>query len=541
MNFKNKYFIYLFCCLGTIAHPSLCTEYSTPDMLDIWMDEIEDNLDDILFDSLTAPGAAHTKDVTPIEAIEILIDILKADKLLQQELYLHTSQLRKRSLLDLPLFIEQRYIFPQKWTFGAHLFYNHMDRSNFTRNSENIESYLAITQDTLLDLLAELLPDIQDLDPDFVINPVDVLPLFAPMTIQQRRTGLMFHGMRKFEKFQLRFLWPLYYFERNFFLRQAEQDAVEAVLGVQDDDEFAEDHLISDALGFGDARIYLDFPMYERELIKSRVGILVTLPIAFALKKGLKGTNFKQGGPRPTFNFEALLDIENNAAESTKFLQDFALGALDQLSANLIEVELGNKRHLGIGLYTKSVAKLTPFIKRPWGEKVLWRSFMSLEYLLPAREKRYFVDITKAEEFERDWESVPDAEANLKFLGEKFVDKFYPFVFTTTVFPSFVFIWNSKLCYEGEKYAAFFGTDLWVTGPEKLRNIKAPADILRKLDVDKAKFPFAYQSKVLAGVTFTFNRPKRDWLLGLNIETTTIKSGIGYDWMATINLESHFG
>ena len=286
----------------------------------------------------------------------------------------------------------------------------------------------------------------------------------------------------------------------------------------------------------------MDFPFYERELLKSRIGVFVTLPIAFALKKGLKGTNFKQGGPRPTFDFEALLDITNNIEETTQFLQDFALGALDELSANLIETELGNDGHLGIGLYTKSVAKLTPLLKRPSAKKLLWHSHVSLEYLFPAREKRYYVEKIDAKEFKsRKFKDASKAEENLKFLGEKFVDKFYPFVFTTTVYPSLVFIWNSKLCYEGTKYGFFIGSDLWVTGPERLRHIKAPRDILKKLDIDKAKFPFAYQSKIFSGFTVTFKRPKRDWLLGLNIETTTLRSGIGYDWMATINIESHFG
>ncbi len=483
----------------------------------------------------------QTRSVDPIDAVDILINTLHADKLLQEEIYKRTNPLQTRSLLDLPLFLEQRYIFPEVWTFGAHLFYNHTDRSHFSRSSDSICSYLAVNEETLLDEIGRLVEQIRILDPGFEINPVDVIPLFAPMTIQQRRFGLMFHGMRKFDSWQLRFLWPLYYLERNFFLTSEEQQLVEAQLGKADDDEFAEQHLISDRIGFGDARIYVDFSAFETKLTSSRVGIQATLPIAFALKKGLKGTDFRKGGPRFVFNFEELLDIENNRDKATQVLQDFALGALDQLSANLIESGLGNEGHFGLGLYMKSRTKLTPIIRRPWGQKVFLRSHTSLEYLFPKREKRFYVDKTTAKEFERDWSDVDEAEANLAFLGTKFVDKFYPFVFNTTVHPNFVFIWNSKLCYEGPKYGAFIGSDLWVTGPTKISNIRAcPQEVKRKLITRTATLHFAYQSKVFGGFHITFNRPKRNWLLGFNFDATTMSSGIGSDYTLSINLEAHF-
>src|SRR5207253_2818595 len=110
-------------------------------------------------------------------------------------------------------------------------------------------------QESFLD---EIQRRIEDLNLNLPVDLRSAIPLFAGMTIQERRTGFMMHGMRKWGSYRFRFWFPFYYNEANFFLTPEELDTIQSILGVTDpaeDTKFARRHLIADKFGFGDLRL----------------------------------------------------------------------------------------------------------------------------------------------------------------------------------------------------------------------------------------------------------------------------------------------
>ncbi len=120
-----------------------------------FLDDLEDPFDfgdddPFITEFLETVGAdSLTRQVDPGAIIRILLEIDAID-LLKEDFFLLTNPLNKRSPLDEPIFEPDRATFPGKWTVGAHLFARKMDRANFTLDSTNISSYLALTQPTFL-------------------------------------------------------------------------------------------------------------------------------------------------------------------------------------------------------------------------------------------------------------------------------------------------------------------------------------------------------------------------------------------------------
>src|SRR5690606_31791093 len=114
----------------------------------------------------------------------------------------------------------------------------------------------------------------------------------------------------------------------------------------------------------------------------------------------------------PTFNFETLFDLaepditEEKKAEAFNMIRNFALGALDRLSANLLDAQLGNGGHLGVGLFIRTATTLdqTPFalfFKGDWTKKVAFNGRGSFEYLIPAGEPRFFIAKINPKDFSK--------------------------------------------------------------------------------------------------------------------------------------------
>lgn len=491
---------------------------------------------------------------TPDEIVPRLI-LINAQQILQEQLFCRTNRLNTRSLLDLSVFLQQKVdTYNYCRVFGAHLFWNQTSRMNFNEDNTNICSFLGITNPNLLEKIQDSVTIIQQVFPAFNIDPINILLLFKNATIQQRRIGFMFHGQKDYGRANFRFYFPVYYLEHNFFLTKAEQKAIEAELGTNESqDEFADNHLIADEIGLGDTRFYLDFYLCGcgKEDFGIRLGALATIPTAFPFKKGLKGSYFPTCPTQPTFDFGALFD-QANKEMTDKVMQKFLFQVLDHLSANLIQRPLGNGGHVGLGGLMKSQTPLHIFIKRPWTEKIIMKSFLSLEYLLPAEEKRFYVEKNTVDAFNalglnksnddilnRIAEDPAYAQAVLTLLQDQFVDTLYPFVFKTRVHPGFIFRWCTRFFYEGKKWGADIGSDLWVSGPEKLCNIQKNDPTLN-LDIAKARKPVAWQSKVIGSIFYTAKRKCRDWIFSLNGDYTISSSGIGKDFTVTLNVETNF-
>src|SRR5579885_1140606 len=275
----------------------------------------DDEFDDFLNNPDVIDVVEHThfqvgRNVADNDVDNVLIDVGGLN-ILRQFLYCHTHPFNKRNIIDSPLFWVPVREYFNGWIISGHLFWNMFDREFFTRNSSNISSYLAINSPDLLDAIQSS-PDAQRIFQGFGLSPLDVLPLFNNATIQERKFGVMFAFERQYEYFDLRFWFPLYYLERNFWLTEAEQEALEDTLGKaseEDKEAFGRNHLVSDKFGFGDTHLTLQVPVFGYEEFSLSVGLQTTIPTAFPLACGLLGRKFKKPWNRPELDFNQLFDL----------------------------------------------------------------------------------------------------------------------------------------------------------------------------------------------------------------------------------------
>lgn len=507
----------------------------------------------------SAHFATTRSQAQPEDVVAILID-LGALNLLQADIYKRTNPLNIRSLLDYPSYIPLKYS-SAPWTTSAVIFYNHTDRDFFTRTSDAISSYLGVCDPNLLEFLSnEVLEEmIRQQFPDYNLSPVDILPLFKNMTIQERRLGIMFEGMKRCSnRSRFRFMFPLYYLESNFWLTEDEQRAIEARLGSDpNQDQFAEDYLISDKIGMGDLRLTYDTPIIDRPFFHLRGGILATIPVSFAFKKGLKGSKFSKLTEQPPFDLLKLFcDAQGSSTEQAQAAQQglcFFLNTLKHLSANLVEVPLGNGRHFGIGGYIRYKSYLRNFIPRRWAENVTFNSYASLELLLPKNHRRFYIEESDKEEFaalglNKNISSIKDrisddpeyANEVLSFMEKQFTQKFFPFALNTLVWPGFVFRWTTRANYEGQRWGVQAGFDTWVQAKEQIGNICIPSTIPQDLNIECARRPLAYQWKLFGSIFLKKRDNDDNWIFSLTSDYTLASSGIGGDYTLALNIGRHF-
>ena len=513
-----------------------------------------DQFDDIDFDLMindpALDGLTMPADITrtPPQTIIEIIESINGIALLQKDLYIKTNPLNTRSLLYYPFVQPARLCYEHDYIIGGHMFYNQMNRAYFTKDSSKIPSYLAICQTDFLDLLSGSAQQIRVLFPNFNIDPLAIFPLFNDATIEQRRIGGLLYASCRFKALSLRAIIPAYYMERNYIIGLAQREELETQLDATTDDEqkkFQKSHLISDKFGFGDSRIELDFLIVDRDDVAVNFGIYSTIPTALTFGTGGLGSSFEQGVPRPDFDFASLFDdsipADQNLEKGTLVLKNFFIGALDQLSANLLETPLGNGGHFGLGGYIVNDFAMSNLIPRPWAEPIFWTNKIYAEYMFPCHEKRFFTKRADPAAFAaRDFNDSAQAELNLAFLNQEIVNRYYPFVYTTMVYPGFNFEWTSKFSFEGRNGGMFIGNDIWMEGKEKLTDIKSCGQSLANIDQSAAEKPIAFQSKVFATIFLKANRETRVWTVSFNGDYTYASQGIGKDFTLTLGLEINF-
>jgi len=490
-----------------------------------------------------------TRKVDPSDIINLLCEI-GAKEILRTDFFLHTNPLNQRSLLDEPLFEPDRCHFASSWIVGAHIFARKKDCSNFTFRSTCINSYLALNEPTLLDRIQNTINLIRNLlnEPQFNIDINKIFSLFARTTVEERRSGFMFHIMRQWQDITLRVLFPIYYLESNFSLSNAEQNVITEEFGAlnqQEQDNFKKKHFISDELGIGDTRVELDFDLIEKEGFLIRLGTQATVPTAFTWGAGFKGTSFPKPSTFPVFDFDTLFRLAENPTKESpevvfRLLSKFFLGALDRISANLLDTKLGNGGHFGLGIFLRSKVPLNPFIKKSWAQNLAYANRLSIEYLFPVTQKRFFINKINQKQFERNFSDTSKAQENLTFLEEKFIQRIYLRAFDTRIQPGIIFRWTSKLCHQGKRWGFNIGTDFWIQDKEKFRSINASQKTLAQIDIAKAIPPVAYQGKIFGSIVLKVERPQRTWFITLNADGTASNQGLGEDYGVSLNIETTF-
>jgi len=476
--------------------------------------------------------------------------------LLQQNFFLRSNNVNSRSLLDYPDFLMFRHD-ADKSGLVINLFYNQTSSCFFTRNSTNICSYLAIAEPDFLNALDNVFTALNNLGVLTVPKQLffDLLDLFAPFTLQERRMGFMVCGKQKFEQWHAMIQVPWYYLERNHFVTPALQtdieDTVSEITGIPADQvdaheqkEFQEAYFISDKLGIGDTRIMIDHAVFKRVGWTMRVGGLVTFPTAFVMTQGIKGSKFCRFNNPPLLDLCAILEsgvpnsslTENNGlAQATEFF----LSALDNLDAILLDTPLGNGGHLELGIYMKNKFPVSMYIEQPWSRRLVYRSFMALQYQIPAWEVRSYILPVNSAAFAQHTFNYTDlnptqtalaVQQDFDFITAQFTERLFPIALNTKVHPGFIFRMTSQLGYEAPKGGFAMGTDTWIRSGEKLTDIQASSAILDRIYSDTAKASFAFQSKVFGSAYFKKIKPGQVWAFGAGGDYTYWSKGIGQDF-----------
>ncbi len=491
----------------------------------------------------------------PRAIMPILIEQLKILPIMEENFYCRTYALNKRNIIEQPAFFPYRE-YPFNHTFGMHFFYNETERMNFTTDSSDISSYLAICNENLLSKIADSLALIRSTFPNFSIDPLAIFPLFGCASVQDRKVGIMFHGDKWYRdrQYHLHVRSPIMYEERNFFISEKTQQQIQDVLGQSDGDmstamDFAKKHLVSDKLGIGDTRIDFEWVIHRHPGLFLEAGIRVTLPTAFAFEKGVYGSSFENRPPACNFDIGSLWDLAESGrvAAATNVGTHFLESTLDRLSRILLDTGLGYDRHLGLGLALQTRSRLAYWIAKSWARAVKFKTRIEANYYFPASEDRFFLELPNpaqfnpaffpVEELEDNWQF---AQSRLDFLGLKFVEKLNPFRVRATVHPGATIQWTSSVIYERGRWCLSYLSDTWIRTKERIGFIRRSCTIPQDLDIKRGTRHYGYQSKLGLGILYT--RPARNHSTTASLygDFTYWNEGIGKDYTIALNVEVHF-
>jgi hypothetical protein len=480
------------------------------------------------------------------------LNAVNAIPILEQALYKRSNPLHRRDIIDYPTFESHYQFYPDDTTAGVSIFFNKTFKCKYFKNEVGISSYIAINEPDFLDALEDTVANVQLLfqDPAFNLNVTALLNLFKNAYIDERRLGGMFYLQRRWERFNLYCMIPFYYRERNFDFHPKEKAAIRKDFG-DDDPKFVNQHLIADKLGLGDTRVEFGGSVYKCKTFDIELGAMATVPTAWSIKKGLRGSYFPKKHCQPTFDIKHLFDMVDNGvqpgepAEAFGIITSFVTGALDRLSANVLDVPLGNDGHFGIGIYLRSHTKLSAFIRSKWAHGILWDWRASIEYLAGKEVKRMFIKFPDPLEFaKRNFDTTDEVLAYeyIEFLDQQLVNQFYPPFLETVVQPGIIIRSTNSFSSFRSWFGWKVGSDFWFQSKESfhINNIDASSSTLNVLRLCTAQQDYGYQWKLFGSLAARVERSNQDWVFSLDADSTLSDHGIGKDWTIAISIESHF-
>jgi len=533
----------------SITTPVKTTENNIPSFQfdDIFFDEEDDQLFNTEF--LDTVGTDHiTRKINP-EDIMFILNEIGAPELLQTPFFLHTNVLNQRNLLDQPVFEPDRADYPGKTIIGISPFVRRKNRSNFTKNSTKLSSYISLTEELLISRLENAIGKILEFFPQYDIDIAKIFLLFDNMTVEQRQAGFMLHGTKRWNKTTLRIMAPLYYLENNFSLTKKEQDAVADEFGTMNPEEeevFRKKHFISDKIGLGDTRIEIDQRVLKRPAFSLRAGAQATIPTAWTWGKGFLGSGFAKPSTYPVLNLEPIFDAipaqsEQAIIDAFNVFRDLFLDSFDRVAADLLDTSLGNNGHLGLGVFIRTSSPLGSLVKTPLAQHFKLTNRTSAELLLRAREKRFYINKINEQAFnQHNFTDYAQAAENVAFLEQQAIERLFLRAFSTDIFPGAIFRWTSAARYTNNNFGYTLGLDFWAQTQNKFHSIEAPQTIIKKLDIPKAKPPFATQFKLFGNIIFKRKTALNNWFISLNGDTILFNKGLGNDYSLTLNFEASF-
>lgn len=471
---------------------------------------------------------------------------------IQHDIYCVTNQPQQRSVLRLPA-TTIYFGRTDNWGFGFNFFYNQTLKQYFTAHSPFIGSYIQLNRNS--DFFQEL--ELDGLLTEDQLKFPEVIELFSTIKLQERRCGFILGGHKKHNNFAFTIEVPFYWLEQNFFITQDEVDRIQGAplfqnAGAGNDESgtkaFFMKHLVSTKFGIGDLELLGEYTGVQTDCSNLTVGARFIAPTAAAIDGRrselwfgdilLFGGRFCLSAPPYPFDFYEIFKLVLCAppSEETKAKQaaydiatNFAVGALDKLTANVADMPLG-QRHFSLGPtleYTYQAGTRTSIVTKG-----------ILEYFFPRKETRLFLVNLPAIDFVRNYSNPEDdpvvADENMAFINEQFINTFYPTPACVKVHPGISAEWYIAAVYDSRGAHAEFGYDFWFQGKEHITaNTYTQA---RHLNIDKGIKPWAYQSKLFVKIIGNCN----NWHLGLQTDITVDSRGIGKDVTLAANYTMDF-
>lgn len=515
-----------------------------------------DELDDI-FSSISATDLEQLRYCEPGEA-QIFLTFLtnpsiNIPAILDPQFYKNTAIPRSENIIRYPNFQLCTYQEPDQNQLTVHLFFNQTTRKNYTQSTEDINgtrigSYLNIENQALIrllqsDNLSTLLPP--SLAPLKSVQFPDLLRTIADAHFEERRLGGMLHFYHETSSTSyLELKTPVLWMIRNLNFTQEEKNFISKQLSAFqgsnfNEDEFARQHLIMDAFGFGTTELSWCKKFFERSTWSLDGGAYALLPTDYLLAKGLYGTYIEPQNQNPILNLCSLVNIQTQTKnpDLASIVEKYFLAAIDHLSSNLLQCNLGYNKTLGFGL------KLAPY----WQvhDDLEFNALYNLEFFFPYEQKRFFAH-KDANLFSEIFAKIPsstdkEADAKLLVLEERLTSLLFPRVFSTKVSPGIVFTsvsalqksfkrWNFTVGYSGfyqsaENFIEIYG----ITNEEA-----------RSFDIAKSKAPEAWSVKLFGKLHRLIHTTRHDVSFSLWGDATVFNNAVGNDFSIGISFDTHF-
>lgn len=538
---KNQFFkkISLICLLTSSLHSQISAN-----------DYFDDFADYDLGDNTQSIGQTRVN-LQPINPAELPIDPANYGTwfalISQTDLFVPTSTFKVKNALLNNFFLQSNRLVSRNinnYPFALHYDWNVSDQNIFTTNlfaNGCRQKYLSSNGNTLESLvdfenqgLEDILATVAELTGG-ILAEASTLDLFAPGRIEERKMGALFQYMRRNENWFFRAQVPFMYVERNLQFNQAQKDAIYNSPLVQilaawannnsgnlvPQKQLAEDFFVVDQIGFGNIHLGGMHDLINTHDFQLKLGGYIELPTEWTFKKAIKGNWYAQdnSGRNPLI----MIAIDPNSViagtplnqAQLDMLTAFFLGAVNEMSANVLATSLGNSKHTALAIQTD-------FAWYPF-EKAYFQGYFAGQYMLPAQEQRFFIKKAGTSYTDLIASVNPLAPTNTQVVevvngfAQQLQDRLYPYAFTTEVQPGLMFNLFASVEIPHKSWHFSLGANGWYQAQETLFNIQgtgitspgslvpnlnSPSEILALLDLDAARCYAAYQLKPFVKIDY---------------------------------------
>ncbi|MFH1644358.1 MAG: hypothetical protein ABIA74_04250 [bacterium] len=432
-----------------------------------------------------------SKDYT-LRADQFLIFLREMLKKIDTPIWEHTKPPKGRDVL---------YLIPHKFTaikygrLDLNLLYNYTPKMNVTL--ENL-----INLDSGVTKLIELILKDSSLSSEQLSQ---LVPLFLKAVIQERKIAGLIQAGFTYKYFNIQIHTSLQASERNFWISKNDQQTIEDMFSGAEK-TFDKKELYKIIYGLGDTRIKLGLNTINTGGVQFDVGFEGIIPTA--KKQSLPDVN---NSYLPTSEAELKIWM----TENIKLIRD-----------NLINPQLGNNGHFGLGFFIESKFDLFHEALK------LWIRF-SIDNIFEADEDRIILFNKTID----NTQLTTDPEVLSKFIRENV----FPPPFRTRIKPGNIINFVSNVSFNiNKRWQWGVGYDLYAQEEETIKKILDDEVDSHELRIQDAQIPQAIQHKIFSETNYSINKKNWDLILGIGADATFSSKNMGKDWTIYLRIGAGF-